>query len=61
MNQECVDAFREVLASARKAPAGNSSVKGIVREETWDYFEGQKSIDQVIDAIQKRVGLFLAE
>ncbi len=61
VNQECVDAFREVLASARKAPAGNSSVKGIVREETWDYFEGQKSIDQVIDAIQKRVGLFLAE
>jgi len=61
VNQECVDAFREVLASARKAPLGNTSVKDIVGEETFAYFEGQKSIDQAIDAIQQRVKLFLAE
>ena len=61
VNQECVDAFRTILASARKAPAGNASVSTIVGEETWAFFEDQKSIDQMIDSIQQRVKLFLAE
>jgi ABC-type glycerol-3-phosphate transport system substrate-binding protein len=61
VDQESVDVFREILANARKAPAGNSQVQQIVGEETWAYFEGQKSLEQVIDAIQGRVKLFLSE
>lgn len=61
VDQRCVDAFREALAGIKKAPTGSSAVQMIVIEETNAYFDGQKSLEQVIDAIQKRVGLFLAE
>ncbi|MBR3508035.1 MAG: extracellular solute-binding protein [Lachnospiraceae bacterium] len=61
VDQESVDAFREMLANARKAPSGNAQVQQIVGEETMAYFEGQKNLEQVIDAIQSRVKLFLAE
>ena len=33
----------------------------IVNEETMPYFEGQKTLDQTVDAIQSRVKLYLAE
>ena len=61
VDQRCVDAFREALAGIKKAPTGSAAVQMIVIEETNAYFDGQKSLEQVIDAIQKRVGLFLAE
>jgi multiple sugar transport system substrate-binding protein len=61
VDQESVDAFREMLANARKAPAGNAQVIQIVGEESMAYFENQKSLEQVIDAIQSRVKLMLAE
>ena len=61
VDQESVEVFREMLANARKAPVGNAQVQQIVGEETMAYFEGQKSLEQVIDAIQSRVKLFLAE
>ena len=61
IDEEAVKVFRDMLAGARKAPAGNSQIKKIVSEESMAYFEDQKSLDQVIDAIQSRVKLFLAE
>ena len=61
MNQEGVDAFFETLFNYRKNPAGSRDVASIVYEETGSYFEGQKSLEEVVDVIQKRVTLMLQE
>lgn len=61
MNQAGVDAFLETLANYRKSPGSSSEVRGIVYEETDAYFEGQKSVEEVMDVIQNRVTLMLRE
>ena len=61
VDQECVDAFRNALACVKRTQTGNLQVRIIVGEEAQPYFEGQKTLDQVIDAIQSRVKLFLSE
>ena len=61
VDQECVDQFLEALESVRKLPPGYMDVRRIVFEEADAYWEGQKSLEQVTDVIQKRVKLFLAE
>ena len=61
IDQECVDAFLEALSHARKPAQGAYDVRVIVYEETAPYFEGQKSLEQTVDAVEKRVKLYLAE
>jgi len=61
INQEGVDAFLETLADYRRSPESASSVVKIVYEETEGYFEGQKSLEEVIEIIQNRVSLMLRE
>ena len=61
VDQESVDAFREMLANARKAPVGNGFVRTIVLEESEAWFSGQKNPDRVIDVSQNSVRLYLSE
>lgn len=61
LNQEGVDAFLEALSAYRKNPTDSRSVSSIVYEETGAYFEGQKSLEEVVDVIQNRVTLMLQE
>ncbi|MBP5283010.1 MAG: extracellular solute-binding protein, partial [Lachnospiraceae bacterium] len=61
INQACVDAFLETLSHVKSKAAGTKDVRTIIYEEAAPYFEGQKSLDQVVDAISNRVGLYLAE
>ena len=61
MNQESVDAFFETLSNYRKSPESRLDVESIVYEETESYFEGQKSLEDVVDVIQNRVMLLLQE
>ena len=61
INREYADVFYEILGEAQRTPAGNEPVSMIVNEETMPYFEGQKTLDQTVDAIQSRVKLYLAE
>lgn len=61
INQACVDAFLETLSHVRSRPAGTREIRIILYEEAAPYFEGQKTLDQVIDVITNRVSLYLAE
>ena len=61
INQACVDAFLETLSHVKGTAPGTKDVRTIIYEEAAPYFEDQKSLDQVIDAISNRVSLYLAE
>ena len=53
--------FYQMVESATTATPDTRMVWNILDEETKTYFQGQKSIDQTIDAIQSRVQLYLME
>jgi ABC-type glycerol-3-phosphate transport system substrate-binding protein len=53
--------FDKMVESATTATPDTRMVWNILDEETKTYFQGQKSIDQTIDAIQSRVQLYLME
>ena len=61
INQNGVDAFRQILSDYQKKPKSVNDVRKIVYEEIPAYYEGQKSLDDVIDVIQNRVNLMLTE
>lgn len=52
----------DLIDSMTKSWRGDySAVTGIVQEEVSAYFAGQKTAGQVVDIIQNRVGIYLAE
>ena len=53
--------FDKMVESATTPTPDTRMVWNILDEETKTYFQGQKSIDQTIDAIQSRVQLYLME
>lgn len=42
-------------------PTADSTIAGIVWEETEPYFNGDKDLDSVVDIIQRRVQTYLDE
>ncbi|MCH5264105.1 MAG: hypothetical protein J1F42_14445 [Lachnospiraceae bacterium] len=59
--QKFVDNFERTLAAGRKVSSKNMILGAIVLEEADDYFNGTKSAEEVVDIIQNKVKLYLAE
>jgi 16S rRNA (guanine966-N2)-methyltransferase len=53
--------FKDVIRTAEVCFRTDPAVVMIVREEIQPYFEGQKSIEQVIDIVKNRTKLYLSE
>ncbi len=49
------------IKSIKMAYGSEDSINKIITEETYPYFEGQASIDDVISALQNKVNLYLKE
>ncbi len=61
MDREDVDFLLAIMEEAICLPRPDDTVYDIVKEETAFYFAGEKSLDEVINIIQKRVNLYLEE
>lgn len=64
VTQEEADAMATLIANITNVVAGgssNSEVYSIIMEEAAPYFAGQKSIDEVVDIIQKRAQIYISE
>ena len=61
MTEETVAEMRHIFETGRYSPIRPREVLKIVDEEAAAYFSGDKTKQEVIDVIQKRVQLFLAE
>ncbi len=59
--QELVDEMRENIASLKLAADQDNEIRSIIMEEVNSYFEGQKSLDEVVTIIQSRVNLYVSE
>lgn len=55
--------LREVVESARLVSysSGNDEILNIINEEAAPYFEGQKTVDEVVSIIQSRVKMYISE
>lgn len=56
-----LEEYMEFVESCVRQPLGTDEVRGIILEETSVYFEGRKDIDRTVEAIQRRVQLYLDE
>jgi len=61
INKEIVDWYIDQISDAVTVPDTDSSIMVIMNEEMPAYFEGQKSLDDVIKIIENRVNLMLSE
>ena len=61
LTRERADEIEAFLESARALPYKTEPVLEIIREESQDYFNGSKSIEQVADIIENRVQTYLDE
>ena len=55
------DRFLELLDTAKAPQATNQTIYDIINEEAAGFFEGQKSVEDVMETIQSRVSLYLME
>ncbi len=61
LTRERVDEVEAFLENARALPYKTEPILEIIQEESQDYFNGNKSIEQVADIIENRVQLYLDE
>ena len=61
ITQEVVKSFWDYLDSISLYYAYDSDISNIVLEESAAYFNGDKSVADVIDIIENRVSIFLGE
>ena len=61
LKPEEVELFRDCLKRAKTMSAKDDIYMSIIKEECGAYFAGQKSLDDVIDIMQNRIELYLAE
>lgn len=61
MTRERAAEYLEALEGIRAIPIRNAPILDIICEEALDYFNGTKSIRQVVKIIENRVGLYLSE
>lgn len=61
LTEEEVDMIREVINTARPVSNNDDQIMSIITEEVEGYFNGQKSVDEVVNVIQSRVQLYISE
>lgn len=61
LTRERVDEIEAFLESARALPYRTEPILELIQEESREYFNGSKSIEQVADSIENRVQMFLNE
>lgn len=59
--QEQIDVIKEQISVAKLASNSDSQILDIILEEAAPYFNGQKSVDEVIGIIQSRVKIYISE
>ena len=59
--QEDVDTIKTLVSCAKPYSPRNGQALGIILEEASPYFQGQKSLDEVINVMQNRVGIYMSE
>lgn len=59
--QQEVDAICEFIYSVNRTPYYNEDITNIITEEAAAFFEGQKSVQDVVDIIQSRAQVFVNE
>lgn len=59
--QEDVDAVRRLLEAAEPENLSWGNIFNIINEEAAPYFYGQKTLDEVVDIIQRRAQLCVSE
>ena len=59
--QEEIDMILAVLEDAKRVSGSNDEIMNIISEEVDGFFVHQKSVDDVADVIQSRVGIYLEE
>lgn len=59
--QEDVDAVRRLLETAEPTNLSWGNIFNIINEEAAPYFYGQKTLDEVVDIIQRRAQLCVSE
>ena len=59
--EEQADEIRRLLAEAKTLPYRTKPLLAIIQEETAYYFDGSKSMEEVITLVQNRVQLYLDE
>ena len=60
-SQEQVDGIMEMLNSAKSLLVLDETLFAMIAEEAEIYFSGQKSVDEVVDVIQSRAGMYVSE
>lgn len=61
LTRERVDEIEAFLESARALPYRTEPILELIQEESREYFNGSKSIEQVADSIENRVQMYLNE
>lgn len=61
LSQEEIDTFREFVFSINKTYYRDQSLIDIINEEAAPFYEGQKSVDEVVEIIQSRAQLYVDE
>ena len=61
LGPEAIDKYEEILSSSYGGIGAGSSVESILMEESSAYFNGQKSMDDVIRVMQKRLQTVIDE
>ena len=61
LGPEAIDKYEEILSSSYGGISAGSSIESILREESSAYFNGQKSLDDVITVMQKRLQTVIDE
>lgn len=61
IDESAIDAYIETLESCSNIAATDAAVVSIVREEIPAFFEGQKTLSEVVDILEDRVQTFLNE
>ena len=59
--EEEIAILRELIDAARPIPAGNREIMMIISEEAEAFYKGQKSLDEVVNTIQNRASMYVAE
>lgn len=60
-NQEEIDALIEMIENGRPYSGRDRQIFNIIEEEAGAFFRGQKSLDDVVDVIQRRVNNYVSE
>ena len=59
--QESVDRYIDILSSSYAGMNAGGAIEKILKEESSSYFAGEKSLDDVINVMQKRIQTVLDE